>query len=811
MKILIVGGVAGGASAAARARRNSEESEIILFERGDYVSFANCGLPYHIGNIIEDRGDLLVMSPESFKKRGNIEVRVKSEVTAVNLSEKKISVKDKSTGKTYFESYDKLILSPGSSPFIPDIPGSKDPDICVLWTIPDMDGIIAKLQNGANDAVVVGGGFIGVETAENLIERGIKTTIIERNDHLLPPFDSEMGYVLEEEMISSGINLLLSTGIIKIERDQEKKFILTTDKGESITTSLLILAIGIKPNTNFLKTSGLKLNSKGGIITDKYLQTSNADIFAAGDAIEVNDLLFSKQTMIPLAGPANKQGRIAADNIFGAKKEYKGSLGTAICKIFGLTAACVGASEKKLKLEGADFFKYYLVSGSNASYYPGSESMYIKILADKTGKLLGSQIVGAKGVDKKIDIIATAMRNNLTVSDLAELELAYAPPYNSAKDPINFAGFIGENILEGKSEVVHSDSIPKDAYLVDVRDEDEFSMGSIPGAVNIPLGEIRNRLKDFPKDKAIVTFCKVGLRGYLAERILKQNGFKASNLSGGYSIWKLFNPVRKTFKPEVQLPKANSTISGDNNLKIDSEINACGLQCPGPILKVKEALSKMKDTEVLRVVFNDKSFLNDIPAWCHSTGNHLLSTQKESNGSISVLIKKGTITMEQEHSSCSLKEKRTSIVLFSNDLDKSLAAFIIATGFASLGHKVSIFFTFWGLNVLRKDNPPAVKKDLLSRMFGFMMPRGPKKLALSKMHMMGMGTAMMKHVMKQKNVATLPELISQSQCMGVEFLACEMAMNVMGIKEEELIDGIKIAGVANFAALSEQSTTTLFI
>lgn len=811
MKLLIIGGVAGGASAAARARRNSEKAEIIIFERGDYVSFANCGLPYHIGNVIPDRDDLLVMTPESFRKRGNIEVRVKSEVIAVNPSEKKITVKNNSTGKTYFESYDKLILSPGSSPFIPDIPGSKDPDICVLWTIPDMDSIIAKLQNGANDAVVVGGGFIGVETAENLIGRGIKTTLIEKNDHLLPTFDTEMGYPLEKKMISSGVNLILNTGIVKIERDHEKKFILTTDKGESITTSLLILAIGIRPNTNFLKNSGIMLNPRGGIIIDRYLQTSNEDIFAVGDAIEVNDLLFSKQTMIPLAGPANKQGRIAADNIFGAKKEYKGSLGTAICKIFDLTAACVGASENKLKIESIDYFKYYLMPGSNASYYPDSESMYIKILADKKGKLLGSQIVGAKGVDKKIDVIATAMRNNLTVSDLAELELAYAPPYNSAKDPINFAGFIGENIIEGKSEVVHSDSLPKEAYLVDVREEDEFAMGSIPGAVNIPLGQIRNRLNDFPKDKAIVTFCKVGLRGYLAERILKDNKFNVKNLSGGYSIWKLFNPARTTSNTVNIQPKTDPTFSGGNILKIVSEINACGLQCPGPIIKVKDAINKMKDSEVLKITVNDKGFLNDIPSWCHSTGNQLLSTQKEENGAISVLIKKGTSPIEKVHSSCSLNEKKTSIILFSNDLDKALAAFIIASGFASLGHKVSIFFTFWGLNVLRKDNPPAVRKDILSRMFGFMMPRGPKKLALSKMHMIGMGTAMMKYVMKQKNVATLPELISQAQCMGIEFLACEMAMNVMGLKEEELIEGIKIAGVANFAALSEQSSTTLFI
>ncbi len=804
MKILIIGGVAGGASAAARARRNSEDAQIILFERGEFVSFANCGLPYHIGNVIEDRDDLLVMTPESFKNRANIEVRIKNEVIDVNSKEKKITVKDINTGKEYYESYDKLILSPGSSPFIPDIPGSKDPDICTLWTIPDMDKIIARLQQGAKDAVVVGGGFIGVEIAENLIERGIKTSLIEMTDHLLPPFDKEIGHLLEGETLSSGVNLLLNTGLVKIEKTHDKNFILTTDKGEKITTALLILSIGVRPNTAFLKNSRIKLNPRGGIVTDKYLQTSETDIFAVGDAIEVNDLLFNKQTMIPLAGPANKQGRIAADNLFGLKKEYKGSLGTAICKVFGLTAACVGASEKKLKLEGTEYFKYYLVSGSNASYYPGSESMYIKILSDKNGKLLGAQIVGLKSVDKKIDIIASAIRNGLTVSDLAELELAYAPPYSSAKDPINFAGFIGENILDGKSEVIHSDSIPKESYLVDVRNEDEFVMGTIPGAINIPLGQIRNNLEKFPKDKSIIVFCQMGLRGYLAERILKVNGFKVQNLSGGYAVWKLFNPVKKSPKTEIHI------LQGENNLKIDKEINACGLQCPGPILKVKEALNKMEQSQLLKVVVNDKGFLNDIPAWCKSTGNELISATKETDCSYVALIRKGE-NIQIKQTACLSKEKKTSIVLFSNDLDKALAALIIATGFASLGHKVSIFFTFWGLNVLRKDNPPSVKKDILSRMFSFMMPCGAKKLALSKMHMMGMGTGMMKHVMKQKGVATLPELIAQAQGMGVEFLACEMAMNVMGIQEEELIEGIEIAGVANFAALSEQSTTTLFI
>lgn len=544
MKLLIVGGVAGGASAAARARRNSEEAEIILFETGEYVSFANCGLPYHIGNVIKDREDLLLMTPGALKKRANIEVRIKSEVIGINSDKNEITVKNLSTGKVYTEPYDKLILSPGSAPLIPDIPGIKDSDIDFLWTIPNMDKIIAKINSGIRDAIVVGGGFIGIEVAENLARRGIKATIIEKLDQIMPPFDKEMASILEQEVISNGVNLMLNTSVIKIDKDASKRFILTTDKGSCLPTDIVIFSIGVVPNTIFLKDSGVKLNSRGGIVVDKFLRTSSTDIFAVGDAAEVNDLILNKQTMIPLAGPASKQGRIAADNVFGAEREYKGSLGTAICKVFNLTAACVGCSEKKLKAENVDHFKYYVIPGSNASYYPGAKNIFIKIMADKDGKILGSQIAGGKGVDKRIDVIATAIRNNLTLHDLEELELAYAPPYNSVKDPINIAGFVGTNILSGKSEIVNSDNIPDDAFLVDVREPTEFAAGTLPKAVNIPLGTMRKNLNRFQKDKLIVVFCRVGLRGYIAERILKNNGYNVKNLSGGYLVWKLVERLK---------------------------------------------------------------------------------------------------------------------------------------------------------------------------------------------------------------------------------------------------------------------------
>lgn len=812
MKLLIVGGVAGGASAAARARRNSEEAEIILFEKGEYVSFANCGLPYHIGDVIKDRENLLVMTPEKLKKLANIEVRIKNEVISVNPDKKEITVKDLSEEKIYTESYDKLILSPGSTPFIPDIPGIKDSGIDVLWNIPDMDKIVVKIKNGAKDAVVVGGGFIGIEVAENLAKRGIKTTIIEKLNQLLPPLDKEMASLIEEEMTSNGVNLILNTSVVKIDKDERKEFILTTDKGSRVSADIVIFSIGVLPNTSFLKDSGIKLNSRGGIIVDKCLRTNVHDVFAIGDAIEVNDLILNKQTMIPLAGPANKQGRIAADNAFGAKKEYKGSLGTTICKVFTLTTACVGCSEKKLKAEKVDYFKYYITPGSNASYYPGTERMFLKMIAGKDGKILGCQIVGTKGVDKRIDVLATAIKSNLTLSDLEELELAYAPPYNSARDPVNIAGFVGNNILSEKSEIIYSDITLKDAFLVDVREPDEFATGTIPEAVNIPLGSVRENLSMFPKNKEIMVFCNQGLRGYIAERILKNNGFNVKNLSGGYGVWNLYSREKKDIPIEHQDTNMEpEKTEMKNTIYFDKEIDACGLQCPGPILKVREALNSLSAGQVLKIIANDAGFLKDLPAWCNSTGNVLLDIKKDGSR-IEAFIKKTMSCISQTNISCNTKKtKKSVIVLFSNDLDKVMAAMIIATGFTSLGHDVSIYYTFWGLNVLRKDNPPVVKKDFLSRMFGFMMPRGAKKLALSKMHMLGMGTAMMKHVMKNKNVGTLPELMKQTQKMGVKFLACDMAMNVMGIKQEELIDGVEIAGVANFAALSEQSTTTLFI
>ena len=813
MKIVIIGGVAGGASAAARARRLDEKAEIVIYERGEYVSFANCGLPYHVGGVIPDRESLLLMTPKKFLDNTGVIVKIKHEVVSINKKNKNVTIKDINSGNTFEDSYDKLILSPGSSPLRPPIPGSDDPDVMVLWTMNDMDRIINAIDAGAKKAVVIGGGFIGVEVAENLVHRNIQTTLVEMLPHIMPQMDIEMTQPLHDEMQENGVQLFLNNGVAKIAKDG-KKFKITLSDSTTIDAEIVIMAIGVRPNTELAKDADLDLGESGGIKVSKGLQTSDPDIYAVGDAIEIENLVTGNPARIPLAGPANKQGRIAANNIFGAKEIYKGSLGTAICKIFNISAASTGMSERMLKLNNIEYQIIYINPGSHASYYPGAEMMNIKVMFNKKGEILGAQIVGNDGVDKRIDLLAIAIRNKLTLTDLEELELAYAPPYGSAKDPINFVGFVGNNILKGDSEVIYPDNIPSNNLILDVRVKDEYICGNAPNSINIPLEELRERLNELPKDKTISLMCKTGTRSYNAERILKAHNFKVNNIAGGYITWLLFHGERETVLHKnpcwnsLECKKDNSPTITNNDTVI--EINTCGLQCPGPIVAVKKKIEEMKDGEILKVIASDKGFKKDIPSWCKSTGNELIEISNEDKNTIAH-IKKGGIHMQTNSNLPTTPIKKTTLVLFSNDLDKSMAAFILATGFASLGHEVTIFFTFWGLNVLRKDNPPAVKKDFLSKMFGMMMPRGPKKLALSKMHMMGMGTAMMKHVMNSKNVDSLPEMITQAQSMGIKFIACEMALNVMGLDITELVDNVDTAGVANFAAIAEESGTTLFI
>jgi len=819
MKLIVIGGVAGGASAAAKARRLNEDAEIIMFERGEYISFANCGLPYHIGEVIPARESLLVMTPEGLRERTNMDIRTRHEVVKIDAEAKTVTVRNLETGDTYDETYDKLIMSPGSSPLRPPIKGADDPDVMVLWTMNDMDAIKKRVDSGIKKAVVIGGGFIGVEIAENLQERGVETTLVEMLPQLLPPLDVEMSQPLTDTMICNGINVLLNNGVTEIKRTRDaqdhhvnKVFNVTLKDGSVIETELVIMSVGVRPNSSLAKEAGLDVNERGGIIVNNNLETSNPDIYAVGDAIQVNDPICGGSTMIPLAGPANRQGRMAAINAFGGEEKYYGTIGTSVCKVFDLTAAATGASEKLLIRNKVPYKKLYLNPGSHASYYPGSQMLNMKVLFNDEGKILGAQVIGQVGADKRIDVLATAIRMGMTMTDLEELELAYAPPYGSAKDPINFVGFIGNNILRGDSVSIAPNEIPEDSILLDIRETDEVICGAFPNSINIPLGELRDRMSELPKDKLIISLCKMGARGYLAERILKAHGYNAANLAGGIASWKLFNPDDVTPLTCAMPKTAVATSPGPAVEGNIVEINACGLACPGPIMAVKKKIDSIDAGVTLKVSASERGFMKDLPAWCSSTGNELIDIKWEDNKAWA-LVRKGLPSgIETKTTTNAVTgEKRTTIVLFSCDMDKALAAFIISIGFATLGHKVSIFCTFWGINVLRKDQPPAVKKNFISRMFGMMMPTGARKLALSNMHMMGMGTGMMKSLMKKKSISSLPELIAEAQGMGVKLLACEMAMDLMGIQQAELLDGTDLAGVANFASLSEKSTTTLFI
>ena len=541
MKLVIIGGVAGGASAAARMRRLDEKAEIVLFERGENVSFANCGLPYHMGGVIAEREQLLIMPPARFKGRLAVDLRVRHEVVSIDRTAHTVKAVNLVTGETGTEHYDKLLLATGSVPIRPSLPGVDDPDVLTLWTMADMDAIKQRAEGDAKRAVVIGGGFIGLEAAENLRHRGVAVTLVELLPQVLPTLDHEMAVPLCHELAENGVLLRLGTAVEGFERTQKGKLAVRLRGGEALETDLVVLSVGVRPNSELARAAGLRTGERGGIITDGLMRTDDPDIFAVGDAVQVTDPVLGVPTQIPLAGPANKQGRLAADVIAGLPATpYRGTWGTSVIKLFGLTAASVGASEKVLLRAKVPYKKLFLHPFSHASYYPGASMIHMKLLFAPEGRILGVQAVGRDGVDKRIDVIATAMQAGLSVTDLARLELAYAPPYGSAKDPVNFAGYVAANVLSGESRPAYADSLPEGACMLDVREPAECEKGIIPGATTIPLGQLRKRLEELPRDRLIVAYCAVGLRGYLAERILRQNGFDVRNLSGGITTWRFF-------------------------------------------------------------------------------------------------------------------------------------------------------------------------------------------------------------------------------------------------------------------------------
>lgn len=825
-KYLIVGGVAGGATTAARLRRVDESAEIIMFERGEYISYANCGLPYYIGDVITERENLLVQTPESFKKRLNVDVRIFNEVTKIDKENKLVEIHDLANNTTYTESYDKLVVSPGAEPIKPPIKGINDPAIFTVRNVKDTDQLKSFCNNTKpQKAVVVGAGFIGLEMAENLHHLGMLVTIVEMAEQVMTPLDYEMAAEVHQHLKTKNVEFFLKDGVSEFVRTGE---ILSVhlQSGRKLEADLVILSIGVRPETKLLKNAGIELAPNGGIKVNEYLQTSDPNIYALGDAMAFPHPITGKYTNTYLAGPANKQGRILADNLaYGNKRIYKGAIGTAIAKVFDITVASTGLAEKVLKKEGIPYISNITHGGSHAGYYPGAMPSTLKIMFDpQSGKLYGGQIIGYVGVDKRIDMIASVLLKGGTIYDLQEIEHAYAPPFSSAKDPVNQAGFTAENIINGLVKIIHWDELHElhgpNNFILDVRTPDEFELGHIEGAVNIEVDQIRNRLDEIPKDEKIIIYCGVGLRGYFAARILNQKGFsEVYNLSGGYKTYEhatckqsnedIFESSYIARDGQIYRGKPKSSEPNQfTDVKV-LEINACGLQCPGPIIKLKKEIDKLENGQRILQTVTDAGFVKDVASWCNMTGNKLISVESD-KGVISALIEK----QKKETNTSGLRNslpKNKTMVVFSDELDRALASLVIANGAAATGNKVTLFFTFWGLNIIKKVNKPKVQKDLMGKMFGKMMASSADDLKLSKMNMMGLGSKMMKKRMLSKKVDSLEDLLQTAMENGVEMIACQMSMDVMGVEKEELLDGVQIGGVATYLEEAEKSNINLFI
>ena len=826
MKIIIIGGVAGGATTAARIRRVDETAEIILLEKGKHISYANCGLPYYIGGVIEEREKLFVQTPEAFSTRFRVDVRTENEVIFIDRKKKTVTVRQ-SSEDTYEESYDKLLISTGASPVRPPLPGIDLPGIFTLRNVTDTDRIKEYINSHSpRKAVVVGAGFIGLEMAENLHAQGAKVSIVEMGNQVMAPIDFSMASLVHQHLMDKGVNLYLEQAVASFEREG-KGLKVTFKNGQSISADIVILSIGVRPETSLARAAELTIGPAGGIAVNDYLQTSDEAIYAIGDAIEYRHPIPGKPWLNYLAGPANRQGRIVADNILGAKIPYEGSIGTSIAKVFDMTVASTGLPGKRLRLEGIDYMSSTIHPASHAGYYPDAMPMSIKITFDKqTGRLYGGQIVGYDGVDKRIDELALVIKHQGTVYNLMKVEQAYAPPFSSAKDPVAIAGYVAEDMITGKTNPVYwrelRDIEMENKFLLDVRTQDEFALGSLPGAVNIPLDELRDRMSELPKDRMIYTFCAVGLRGYLAYRILTQHGFdKVRNLSGGLKTYRAAtapivihqenedqtdespSPQEKTLSSEPSAAPAIPVVAA-KTIRVD----ACGLQCPGPILKMKKTMDGLASGERVEITATDPGFPRDAAAWCSSTGNQLIS-KEASGGKSVVIIEKGEPKACNIVTSCEGKGK--TFIMFSDDLDKALATFVLANGAAATGQKVTIFFTFWGLNVIKKPHKPETEKDIFGKMFGMMLPSSSKKLKLSKMSMGGIGGKMMRYIMNKKGIDSLESLRQQALENGVEFIACQMSMDVMGVKQEELLDEVTIGGVATYMERADNANVNLFI
>jgi NADPH-dependent 2,4-dienoyl-CoA reductase/sulfur reductase-like enzyme/peroxiredoxin family protein/rhodanese-related sulfurtransferase/TusA-related sulfurtransferase len=834
MKLVVVGGVAAGASVAARARRLDENAEIIVLERGHHVSFANCGLPYHIGEVITERERLLLQTPESLRESLDIDVRVGNEVTSIDRTEKTVTITELDSGREYTESYDALALCLGAEPVRPPLPGIDLPGIHVLRRISDMDAIKAQLDaaldlanagdRGPVRCVVIGAGYIGLEMAENLARRGATVDVVEMADQILPPLDHELSVPVERHLRSRGIRLHLSTAAAAF-----------TPRGDGLTVELtnsvfldadlVILSAGVRPSTRLAKDAGLTIGERGGITVDTHMRTSDPHIWAAGDSVETPNTVLPGQWLAPLAGPANREARVAAENICGRTTEYRSTQGTSIVKVFDMVAGGTGATERQLIAADVPYRAVHVHPSGHAGYYPGTAMMHLKLLfAPDTGRILGAQAAGFDGVDKRLDVLATALRAGLTVWDLEELELAYAPPFGSAKDPVNMAGFVASNVLLGDLTLWYAQDYPhatEGARILDVRTPEEFSIWHLPGAENVPLATIREASAGWDHAAPLRLYCSVGFRSYLAYRSLVQRGFSdVATLSGGSETFRAWHelapdsaeptPAVTAYAEAVDVVAAaahRDLVMLGTGVSVD--LDCAGLACPGPIMKLADTIKTMDAGDEVVVHVSDPGFALDGPAWAKRNGHQLLSIAPEGPGYVATIRKGGEPVVGA--AAVVPSTPKLSFVVFDGDLDKLIAAFIIANGALAMGEEVSMFFTFWGLNALRKAKPPKRERSAMDAMFGAMMPRGADKLTLSQMNMMGAGTAMIKGVMKKNGVQSLPELIAAAQAGGARIIGCTMTMDLLGIAPSDLLDGVELGGVATFLGEAAESTTTLFI
>jgi len=847
-RYIIVGGVAGGASTAARLRRLDEQAEIVLFERGPYISYANCGLPYYAGETIKERERLFVMTPEKFNAWLNVDVRIRTEVTSIDREAKKIRARELDSGREYSLEYNALVLSPGAEPIKPPIPGIEDPRIFTLRSVSDIDHIKEYLDTKRPERIiVVGGGFIGLEMAENLHARGSFVTIVEALDQVMNPIDFEMAALVHQHLKQKNVELYLSSAVLKFEEAGSRIVAVLAD-GTRLDADMIVLSIGVRPETAIAKAAGLETTPNGAILVNENLQTSDPAIYALGDAIAFPHPVLDMAMPVPLAGPANKQARVVADNIAkgpGTRK-WHGAIGTSIAKVFDITVAAAGVAEKLLRRNNIPCISIITHGSSHASYYPGAQPLTIKTIFTSDGTLLGAQVVGYDGVDKRIDLIADYIRRKAKVTELGEIEHAYAPPFSSAKDPVNIAGMVAENVLAGLSRHLQWHEVKafqeKGGFVLDVRTPEEFSIGAIPGAKNIPLDSLRQNLGEIPQDREVLIYCGVGLRGYLAERILRQNGWTSiANLSGGYKTWEIATEPQSNkgiYKPgfmgfQSGLGKGSQellhTTFAEGSGMPESfaaksqtivQVDACGLQCPGPIMRLKTEIDKLPEGGRVVIRSTDPGFVRDAGAWCKVTGNLLISME-ESNGTYTAMIEKtakqSAMAVAQETEGIrgepfvQMTAKGATIIVFSNDFDRALASFVLANGAAAAGKDVTMFFTFWGLSVIRKPNAPRVAKDFMGRMFGMMLPKHAGGLSLSHMNFGGIGPKLMKSRMKSKNIDMLETMMSQARQAGVHFIACQMSMDIMGVKHEELLDGVEVGGVATYMEAATEGNVNLFI